>query len=357
MKLTREFIHKLPKVDLHVHLDGSLRIPTIFELAKEQKVKLPANDEKSLKKIVCCDKECKSLNEYLRGFGVTLSVLQTEAALERTAFELAEDAAAENIRYMEVRYSPILHTDKGLKLTQISDAVIRGLRKAERKYNIKTGVIICGIRNMDPKISIKLAELAVAYKHNGVLGFDLAGAEYDNPALDHKEAFDLALKNNLNVTIHAGEAYGPASIHQALQYCGTHRIGHGTRLKEDGDLLNFVNDHRIPLEICVKSNMHTKAVPSIKEHPLSFYLEYGLRVTLNTDNRLISDTTLTDEYMLAINELGISYPELKLLIINGFKSSFYPYNEKVRILNEALAEMSVLEEQNMKKPIILEEKI
>ncbi len=357
MELSREFIHKLPKTDLHVHLDGSMRIETIFDLAKQQNIELPAETPEELEKLICCDQECDSLVEYLRGFDVTLSVLQTEEALFRAAYELAEDAAEENIRYMEVRYSPILHVKEGLKLTQISDAVICGLREAEKKYNIRTGVIICGIRNMDPTTSLELAKLAVAYKNRGVIGFDLAGAEYDHPAKHHKEAFYLALNNNINITIHAGEAYGPESIHQALHYCGTHRIGHGTRLVEDGDLLNYVNDHRIPLEVCVKSNLQTKSVENIRAHPLTFYVDYGLRVTLNTDNRLISKTNLTDEYMLVIKEFKLKYTELKNIIINGFKSSFLPYRQKVVLLNRALKEMEELERQELNLKVEIEEKI
>lgn len=356
-KLSREFIKKLPKTDLHVHLDGSLRISTIFDLAKKQGVKLPADTEEGLKNIACCGEKCESLDEYLRGFSITLSVLQTEDALERVAYELAEDAAEENIRYMEVRYSPILHTQKGLKLTTISNAVLDGLSRAAHDFDIKTGVIICGIRNMDPETSVKLAELAIAYKNKGVIGFDLAGAEYDYPAKDHKDAFDLALKNNINITIHAGEAYGPQSIHQALHYCGTHRIGHGTRLIEDGELLNYVNDHRIPMEICIKSNLQTKAVKNMKDHPIHFYMDYGLRITINTDNRLVSDTTLTDEYMTAIEELGMDYPEIKNVIINGFKSAFIPYRERVVLLNRALDEMEKLEEAELKSKVKIEEKI
>ncbi|MCL1827629.1 MAG: adenosine deaminase [Candidatus Cloacimonetes bacterium] len=355
--LTREFILMLPKTDLHVHLDGSMRYDTIFDLAKKQKVELPAKMEPELKKLVACDGACKSLEEYLVGFGVTLSVLQEEEALYRAAFELAEDAAAENIRYMEVRYSPILHTNKGLRLTQISDTVIKGLQDAEKKFNIKTGVIICGIRNMDPINSIRLAELAIAYKNKGVVGFDLAGAEDSNPAILHKEAFDLALRNNLNITIHAGEAYGPESIAQAIHSCGTHRIGHGTKLREDGDLLNYVNNHRIPLEICIKSNYHTKAVSSIALHPLPFYLDYGLRVTINTDNRMISDTTITDEFMIAIEQHGLSYAEVKNIIINGFKSAFVNYKERVTLLNSALVEMENIEEEVLQKKIGIEETI
>ena len=355
--LSREFIHKLPKTDLHVHLDGSLRYETIFDLAKQQKVTLPAKSPEELKKLVACTGATKSLDEYLVGFGVTLSVLQEEEALYRTAYELAEDAANENIRYMEVRYSPILHTNKGLRLTQISDAVISGLKAAEKEFKIKTGVIICGMRNMDPVTSVRLAELAVAYKNKGVIGFDLAGSEYNYPAVDHKQAFDLALRNNLNITIHAGEAYGPESIAQAIHNCGTHRIGHGTRLLEDGDLLNYVNDHRIPLEICIKSNYHTKAVTEIKQHPIVIYLDYGLRVTINTDNRMVSNTTMTDELMLAINELGLTYSEIKNIILNGFKSAFIPYKERVELINSALDEMRELEVKTFNERVKIGEKI
>lgn len=357
VKLTREFIQKLPKTDLHVHLDGSVRISTLIELAKKHKIDLPSYEPEELKKIICCDEKCESLDDYLQGFHIVNRVLQNKEGLKRTAYELAEDCAAENIRYVEVRYSPILHTDKGLKLTQISEAVIDGLKQAEADFNIRTGVIICGIRNMDPTTSVKLAELAVAYKNKGVIGFDLAGGENNYPAKDHKEAFDLALKNNLNITIHAGEAYGPDSIHQALHYCGSHRIGHGTRLVEDGDLLNYANDHRIPLEICLKSNFHTKAVPSIKAHPIDFYLDYGLRVTLNTDNRTISNTTLTDEYMLAIELLGLDYPQIKNIILNGFKSAFIPYKERVRMINQILAEIDELEEAELKTKVKVKENL
>jgi len=357
MPLSKDFVHKLPKAELHVHLDGSLRMPTIFELADQQGVKLPTNSEESMTKLICCDENTESLEDYLRGFGVTLSVMQEEQALERTAYELAEDAAKENIRLMEVRYSPILHQNKGLKLEAISEAVLAGLKRAEKDFKIKTGVIICGIRNMGPEASMVLAQLAVDFKKKGVIGYDLAGAEFDYPAIDHKEAFDLALKNNLNITVHAGEAYGPSSIHQAIHYCGTHRIGHGTRLIENEDLLNYVNDHRIPLEICLLSNMHTKAVQTLDKHPIREYLKRGLRVTLNTDNRLISNTTLTDEYMLANKVFGIEYPELKTIIINGFKSAFTPYLERVEIINQALIEMEDLEQKVLRGRIMLGETI
>ncbi len=345
MKITRELIHALPKTDLHVHLDGSVRIDSLLEMADERGIKLPETDPDKLMKLVSCDENTASLEEYLQGFHIINMVLQDRDSLYRAAYELAEDASKENIRYMEVRYSPILHTQKGMKLTDISDAVIEGLAQAEKDFNIKTGVIICGIRNMDPETSEILARLAIMYKNRGVVGFDLAGAEYNNPAVVHEDSFKLALKNNLNITIHAGEAYGPDSIHQALHYCGTHRIGHGTRLFEDGDLLNYVNDHRIPLEVCLVSNLHTKAVHSLKEHPASFYLSYGLRVTLNTDNRIVSNTTLTDEYMVAVEKLGFSYQDVKNVIINGYKSAFIHYKERVKLLNKALEEIKEIEEK------------
>lgn len=357
IKMTRELIEKLPKTDLHVHLDGSVRLQTIIDLAHEFGIKLPTTNVEELRKLIVCGDHTVSLDDYLRGFDIVNLVLQNKEGLRRAAYELAEDAARENVRYMEVRYSPILHTHGGLKLTDISQAVIDGLKKGERDFGIQTGVIICGIRNMDPTTSLKLAELAIAFKNKGVIAFDLAGGEYNHPAKDHKDAFDLALRNNLNITIHAGEAYGPESIHQALHYCGTHRIGHGTRLVEDGDLLNYVNDHRIPLEICIKSNLHTKAVKNIKSHPIDFYIDYGLRVTINTDNRTISDTTVTDEYMLAIDKLGLDYATVKNVILNGFKSAFLPYKERVRLINTTLKEIEDIEEAELKTKVKVKENL
>ncbi len=340
IEVTEELLRALPKADLHCHLDGSMRLKTILELAEQQKVKLPASDEQGLAKAIHMGEVCKSLEDYLVAFDVTLSVLQTADALCRAAYELAVDAAAENVRYLEVRYSPALHTQKGLKMTQVIDAVLEGLRAAKRETGIKCGVIVCGIRHINPQTSMRLAELSVAYKNKGVVGFDLAGAEANFPAKDHKEAFLLILKNNVNCTAHAGEAYGPESIAQAIHYLGAHRIGHGTRLREDGDLLNYVNDHRIPVEVCLSSNVQTGAVPSLSAHPLKFYFDYGLRVTINTDNRLITDTTVTKELWLAHKELGLSLEDLTTIIVSGFKSAFLPFREKQDLLKQVNAEIS-----------------
>ena len=340
MELDLDLLKQLPKTDLHVHLDGCLRIPTMIDLARRQNVELPASDPETLTPIVMSGKSCKNLGEYLRGFDITLSVLQEAEALYRVAYELAEDAAEENVWYMEVRYSPILHTQKGMSLTEIVDAVVSGLAAAEKKFNIKTGVIICGMRNINPQTSLVLAELAVAYKNRGVVAFDLAGQAENNPAKKHKEAFYLIRNNNINTTIHAGEAFGAESIHQAIHYCGAHRIGHGTRLYENGDLLNYVNDHRIPLEVCLLSNIQTGAAATLESHPLRFYYDLGLRITLNTDNRLISDTTMTNELYLAARHLNFSLEDIKQIIVDGFKSAFLPNRAKSIMLNMVIDELA-----------------
>lgn len=340
--VNRESIIRLPKTDLHVHLDGSMRISTILELAEEQHVRLPAEDPEELTRMLRVSEECASLEEYLEAFSITLSVLQQRDALVRAAYELAQDAASENVWYMEVRYSPILHTRNGLQLTDVNDAVLEGLRLASSDFGIRTGVIICGIRNMDPDTSLLLAHLAVSHKNKGVVAFDLAGREHNYPAKKHREAFFVVVNNNINCTIHAGEAYGPESIAQAVHYCKANRIGHGTRLREDPELLDYINDHRIPLEMCVKSNVQTKAVEKLEDHPIRFYYDYGLRVTVNTDNRLISNTTITDELCLIMESHGFTLPEIKNLIIYGFKSAFLPYRDKVEILNRVVEELKTI---------------
>jgi len=339
LPVTEELLRALPKADLHCHLDGSLRLQTILELAEQQKVKLIAETPEGLARAIHMGEKCGSLEEYLVAFDVTLSVLQTYESLYRAAYELAVDAAAENVRYLEVRYSPALHQQRGLKMTTVLDAVLEGLRVAKRETGIKTGVLICGIRHINPSTSMRLAELAVAYKNRGVTGFDLAGAEYNFPAKDHKDAFQLILKNNVNCTAHAGEAYGPESISQAIHYLGAHRIGHGVRLREDGDLLNYVNDHRIPVEACLSSNLQTGAVDSLESHPLRFYFDYGLRVTVNTDNRLITDTSVTRELMLAHTVCGLTLEDLTTVVVSGFKSAFLPFREKQDLLKSVNQEI------------------
>jgi adenosine deaminase len=337
--VTEELLHALPKTDLHCHLDGSLRLQTMLELAEQQGVKLPADSVEGLARAMKIGQRHKSLEEYLKGFEFTLSVMQTEDALFRTAYELAIDAAAENCKLIEVRYAPVLHLQKGLKPTVVVEAVLEGLRAATRETGILAGVLVCGIRNMSPDVSLRLAELSVAYKNRGVLGFDLAGAEHGNPARDHQEAFQLILNNNINCTVHAGEAYGPVSIAQALHYCGAHRIGHGVRLREDGDLLNYVNDHRIPIECCPSSNVQTGAVTDWPSHPVKFYLDFGIRVTINTDNRLMTDTTVTKELLLTAKQFDLTAGDVRNILVGGFKSAFLTFHDRAQLVRKAQNEM------------------
>jgi adenosine deaminase len=335
---------RLPKAELHVHLDGSLRPETIWELAEAQNVELPADSEEAIGRWFRRELPERDLVGYLARFDVTTSVMQTEEALERIAFELFEDAAAENVWYLEVRYAPILSTKRGLSPRQVVDAVQRGLVRGQKEYpRTQAYQIICGLRHFEPERALRMAALAVEYKGRGVLAFDLAGAEVDNPAKRFREAFYLVLNANLNVTVHAGEAYGPESIHQALHWADAHRIGHGVRLREDEDLLEYVRDHRIPLEMCPTSNVQTGAVDSIEEHPIREYFDRGLRVTVNTDNRLMSDTTMTQELALLVEHLGFDLEEIKKLLLNGFKSAFLRYPERKALIgqaSEALAGMS-----------------
>jgi adenosine deaminase len=339
LPVTDELLHALPKTDLHCHLDGSLRLKTMLELAEQQGVKLPADTEDGLARAMKVGARHASLEEYLKGFETTLSVMQTEEALYRTAYELALDAAEENCRLIEVRYAPVLHLQKGLKPTVVVEAVLEGLRAAQRETGIIAGVLVCGIRNMSPEVSLRLAELSVAYKNRGVLGFDLAGAEHGNPARDHQEAFQLILNNNINCTVHAGEAYGPPSIAQALHYCGAHRIGHGVRLREDGDLLNYVNDHRIPIECCPSSNVQTGAVSDMASHPFKFYLDFGIRVTINTDNRLITNTTVTKELSAMVKQFGLNLKDVRNILVGGFKSAFLTFHDRALLVRTVQNEM------------------
>jgi adenosine deaminase len=344
MQVTRDLIERLPKTDLHVHLDGSVRPQTLLELAREYGVAMPRPEADALRDHMHVT-DARNLVDYLNRFDVTLSVMQTFDSLERTAYELGADAAAENLRYMEVRYSPVLHLRDGLTLDQAVEAPLAGLQRAEQEFGIRTGIIICGIRNMTPQTSLDLADLTINFKGRGVVAFDLAGAEYDNPAKRHREAFYKVINANIAATIHAGEAYGPESIHQALHYCNANRIGHGTRLFEDPDLMQYVNDFRVPLEICLTSNVQTRAVADFGEHPVRLYYDEGLVVSLNTDNRLMSATTVTDEFWRAHQHLGFTWEELCDLALMGFQSAFLPYQEKLALVEQVAAEIAALSPQ------------
>jgi adenosine deaminase len=377
LPITNAFIAALPKTDLHVHLDGSLRIPTLIELAREQRVELPSYTEGGLRETVYKERYT-SLGDYLKGFKYTVAVMQSAESLERIAAELAEDNQAEGVRYLEVRFAPQLHVRPGLDAVAVIAAVDRGLRRARDAYNrqpdiaagreppFEYGIICCALRmftadfsryydtlfaahpytrpkNLYALASVDLARAAVLARDSlglQVVGFDLAGEELGYPAEVHKEAFEYAHKHFLKRTVHAGEAYGPESIFQAITDLHADRIGHGTYLLEADqirdpeiqdpehyvDMLgNYIADRRITLEVCLTSNLQTN--PNLKfldDHTFRKLRARRLSTTLCTDNRLMSNTTVTNELALAVKHLELDRHDLKSIIIYGFKRSFYP---------------------------------
>lgn len=336
-----ERLVRLPKAELHVHLDGSVRPDTLLDLARARGVALPADTPDALATRMAVS-GTTHLEEYLERFAVTLSVLQDADAVERVAYELALDGAAENVRWMEIRFCPLLNTQRGLSADEVVEAAIEGCRRAEGEADVRTGIIVCALRTLDPGRSVELAELAVTYLDRGVCGFDIAGAEDGHPVRDHAEAFDLAASEGVPITVHAGEAYGPDSIREALDMGHAQRIGHGTRLGEDQDLLEEVRRRRIPLEVCLTSNVQTGVVPSLEAHPARRYLMAGIPVTLSTDNRLISGVSLTDEYRNAQEALGFTWPEVVAVARAGFEHAFAPGEVRSELLSRFDGEVAGL---------------
>lgn len=331
MEITKKDILSVPKSELHCHLDGSVRINTIIDMAREYKIDLPSYEPDDLEKHLICGRKVLDLVEYLDAFRMTLSVMQEKESLERVAFELAEDAALENLWYLEVRFSPTLHCNNGLSYEEIVESVLRGFEKAQQKYKIKVGLIICAMREKSVDEALAMVDLCIKYRDKGVVAFDLAGPEAGNPAKKYRKAFTVVRKNLINRTIHAGEAFGAKSIFQAVEL-GTQRIGHGITLLEDEKLSKYVNDHRITLEVCLKCNTQT-GIP-LEKHPLPEFIKQGMCVTLNTDNRLMSATTLTDEYLLAVETYSLNWDDVKQLTLNSFRSAFLPFSEKRVMLSE-----------------------
>lgn len=318
-----------------------MRPETLLELGREHRVPMPADDVEALRDYMIV-RDARNLEDYLTRFDITLSVMQTADSLERIAYELAEDAAAEGVRYIEMRYSPVLNTRHDLSLGEAVEAPLRGIERARRDHGIVARLIICALRNLSPGISVELARLAVAYKDRGVVGFDLAGGERGHPASDHAVAFAHAREHGLRCTCHAGEGAGAESVREAVHVCGAHRIGHATRLYEDPALVDYVNAERIALEICLTSNVQTRAAASYETHPLRQYFDAGLNVVLNTDNRLMSGTTLTDEYVHAAEHLDFSFDELATIAMNGFESAFLPADERASLVAAASADVTAL---------------
>ena len=386
-KITEQFIRKIPKTDLHLHLDGSLRLPTLIEMAGTSGIALPSYEETGLNELVFKDRYT-DLADYLAGFAYTVGVLQNHENLERAAFELAEDSYAEGVRYIEVRFAPQLHVTHATEIGAVVRAVHRGLERASKKLNNKVtssdmpfqyGIILCAMRRFNrhmslyydrllnrgknstsrysyARASLSLVKEAVKLRDEGlpIVGFDLAGEEAGYPAIHHKAAFQHAHRNFLRKTVHAGEAYGPESIFQAITECFANRIGHGTflfseeaiKLKTIKDkagyikkLCEYIANQRITIEVCPTSNLQT--IPefnTLNDHPIQLMIDHGLSVSVSTDNRLISHTSVTKELLLCAEQLNLTDSQFRDLVLAGFKRSFFPgpYSEKRAYVRRAI---------------------
>ncbi|RZS90264.1 adenosine deaminase [Motilibacter rhizosphaerae] len=348
---TPEQLRAVPKVLLHDHLDGGLRPATVLELARETGYEgLPESEVGALAAWFERASTSGSLERYLETFVHTVGVMQTVPAIRRVARECAEDLADDGVVYAEVRFAPELHVERGLALPAVVEAVLEGFAEgsaaaAARGREIRMAALLTAMRHAAR--SSEIAELAVRYRDAGVVGFDIAGAEAGFPPTRHLDAFEYLRRENAHFTIHAGEAFGLPSIWEALQWCGADRLGHGVRIVDDitvaadgtprlGRLAAYVRDMRVPLEMCPSSNLQTGAVTSIEEHPLGLLRELGFRVTVNTDNRLMSRTSLSREMGLLVDAFGYGWADLRWLTVNAMKSAFIPFDERLAVIEQRI---------------------
>jgi adenosine deaminase len=344
---TFEEIQRAPKVLLHDHLDGGLRPATIIELADAVGHPLPSTDAGGLGRWFAQAADSGSLERYLETFAHTVAVTQTAEALHRVAAECALDLAADGVVYAEVRFAPEQHLERDLALPEVVEAVLAGFAEGSRQAAvagtpIRVGTLLTAMRHAAR--SMEIAELAVRYRDSGVVGFDIAGAEAGYPPTRHLDAFEYLQRENFHFTIHAGEAFGLPSIWQAIQWCGADRLGHGVRIVDDidsesgrlGRLAAYVRDKRIPLELCPSSNVQTGAASSIAEHPIGLLRDLRFRVTVNTDNRLMSRTSMTREMALLVDAFGYGWSELQWFTVNAMKSAFIPFDERLALINEVI---------------------
>jgi adenosine deaminase len=344
--LTPDQIRRAPKVLLHDHLDGGLRPATVVELAQETGyAQLPTSDPGELGQWFTTGAARQDLVLYLETFAHTVGVMQTKDALIRVAAECAEDLAADGVVYAEVRFAPELHIEAGLTLDEVVEAVLEGFRIGSAGTPLTIGLLVTAMRHAAHSRTI--AELAVRHRDAGVVGFDIAGSEAGNPPTRHLDAFQYVAAENFHITIHAGEAFGLPSIWEAVQLCGAERLGHGVRIVDDitvdadgraslGRLASFIRDRRVPLEMCPTSNVNTGVCASIAEHPIGLLARLRFRVTVNTDNRLMSGVTLSSEMAALVDAFGYGWDELEWMTLNAMKSSFWPFDQRLRIINQQI---------------------
>ncbi|MEV4439583.1 adenosine deaminase [Streptomyces sp. NPDC049577] len=348
---TPEQIRRAPKVLLHDHLDGGLRPGTVVDLARATGYdKLPESDPDKLGVWFREAADSGSLERYLETFAHTCAVMQTREALVRVAAECAEDLAADGVVYAEVRYAPEQHLEAGLTLEEVVEAVNEGFREGERRarengHRIRVGALLTAMRHAAR--ALEIAELANRYRDSGVAGFDIAGAEAGFPPTRHLDAFEYLKRENNHFTIHAGEAFGLPSIWQALQWCGADRLGHGVRIIDDievaedgtvtlGRLASYVRDKRIPLEMCPTSNLQTAAAASYEEHPIGLLRRLHFRLTVNTDNRLMSGTSMSREFEHLVKAFHYTLDDMQWFTVNAMKSAFIPFDERLAMINEVI---------------------
>ena len=344
--MNHDILSQAPKVVLHDHLDGGLRPETLIELAEENGYPdLPTTNIEELSEWFHRGANRRDLSLYLETFQHTVGVMQTPDACYRVAAECAEDLAADGVVYAEIRYAPSLMTEKGSSIDEVIEATTAGFIEGSKNSNLTIGTLITAMRTADD--STEIAEAAVRHRDRGVVGFDIAGREAGFPPTLHLEAFQYLRRENFHFTIHAGEAFGVPSIWEAVQFCGAERLGHGVRIVDDisfdtngkpqlGRLAAYIRDRRLPLELCPTSNVHTGAVGSIAEHPIGLLRELGFRVTLNTDNRLMSDVSMTSEMMALHQAFGWNLEDFQWITVNAMKSAFWPFDERLRIINEII---------------------
>ena len=343
----QELVPHIPKVELHDHLAGGMRMETIMDIADSKGMQLPGNDPGALFEWFQKRSKGGSLPLYLEAFRITSAVLQDGMSLERVAYEAMIDFAQAQVVYAEVRFSPVHHTAGGLSQSEVVESVLSGLRKGSYETGVYFGLILCGIRDGDPRSSLEIAKLAVDYREKGVVGFDIAGKELGYPPQHHLKAFEYAQRHGLGTTLHAGEADGKDSIRQAVMTCKSDRIGHGTRLIEDmwiedgeivtmGELSHFIRDQRIPLEMCLTSNIGTGAVASYAEHPFPLLYHSGFQTMLCSDNRLMGNTSLTHEIEIAISEYGLTLSDLKTITLYAMEAAFIQEDLKRKITKECI---------------------
>ena len=327
------YFQAIPKAELHLHLDGSVRPRTVLELAKENGVALPTDDPAKLPDFLEANDNTASLVEYITFFELPIAVLQTVPALERATYELCEDLSKDNVRYAEIRYGPWLHVHQGLSLTDVIRAVLTGWTRGRKDFRLEGGIIVTALRDMPPAQNLALAQVAGRFVSEGVIGFDLAGDEAGHPPILHEDAFRLARSLGLNITIHAGEAAGAESVRQAISM-GAVRLGHGVRAQEDQEVIAMIKESSVQLDMAPTSNAQTKAVRRLEEHPLRRFYQQGIKVTISTDSRTVSQTTLANEYEKSARLIGCSVDEIWAMNLQALDGGFADQITRARLRHE-----------------------